>query len=119
MEIAVAIKTAACIVGGLIPRVSAIAILHDRLLVDSASHESLTSWSWGTVSEIASNSVRPMCPTCKHRLGLTRISPGKRGFEERTFECSTCERIEKISLPVDPMKTDAVGCMATEFKRPQ
>jgi hypothetical protein len=39
-------------------------------------------------------------------------SPGKRGFEERTFECSTCRRIENVSFPIDPMKTDALGWLA-------
>jgi hypothetical protein len=38
-------------------------------------------------------------------MGLARISPGKRGFEERTFECSTCGRTDKISVPVDPMRS--------------
>jgi uncharacterized protein YlaI len=59
-----------------------------------------------------------MCPTCKHRMALARISPGKRGYEERTFECSTCDRVEKLSLPVDPLKTDAVGWTASELKPP-
>jgi hypothetical protein len=54
-------------------------------------------------------SDRPMCPTCKHRMALRRISPGTRGFEERTFECSTCERTEKVSVAVDPMKTNALA----------
>jgi hypothetical protein len=49
-------------------------------------------------------------------MGLGRISPGERGFEERTYECSTCHRIEKVSFPVDPMKTDAVGWLASEAK---
>jgi hypothetical protein len=31
-------------------------------------------------------SDRPMCPVYRHRMGLGRISPGERGFEERTFE---------------------------------
>jgi hypothetical protein len=52
-------------------------------------------------------------------MGLARISPGKRGFEERTFECSTCGRIEKVSFPVDPMKTDALGWLASDLKPPQ
>src|SRR5229473_1291863 len=51
---------------------------------------------------------RPMCLTCKHRMGLARISPGKRGFEEHTFECRTCHRIEKVSFAIDPMKTAAL-----------
>ena len=52
---------------------------------------------------------RPMCPTCKHRMGLARISRGERGFEQRTFECSTCHRTEKISFRIDPMNTDSRG----------
>ena len=61
---------------------------------------------------------RPMCPTCKHRMGLGRISPGERGFEDRTFECSTCHRTEKQSFAVDPMKPDAVGWLASEIIPP-
>jgi hypothetical protein len=62
---------------------------------------------------------RPMCLTCKHRMGLARISPGERGFEERTFECRTCHRIEKISFAIDPLKTDAVGWLASELRPPR
>lgn len=47
------------------------------------------------------------------------ISPGERGFEERTIECSTCERTEVVPFVVDPMKTDAVGWLAGELKPPQ
>jgi hypothetical protein len=61
---------------------------------------------------------RPMCPTCKHRMGLARVSPGERGFELRTFVCSTCHRVQKIALAVDPLKTDAVGWLASELKPP-
>jgi hypothetical protein len=69
---------------------------------------------------ISSSSVeRPMCLTCKHRMGLARISPGKRGFEERTFECRTCHRIEKVSIAIDPLKTDAVGWLASELRPPR
>lgn len=59
---------------------------------------------------------RPMCPTCKHRMALARVSPGARGFEERTFECATCRRTRKASFPVDPIKTDAVGWLAGELR---
>ena len=61
-------------------------------------------------------SDRPMCPTCKHRMGLARISPGQRGFEERTFECGTCHQLEKVSLPVDPLNTNGVGWTASDSK---
>lgn len=67
---------------------------------------------------IATTNERPMCPACKHRMALARISPGERGFEVRTFECSTCGRTEKLSLSVDPMKTDAVGWLVSELKPP-
>jgi hypothetical protein len=61
---------------------------------------------------------RPMCPTCKHRMRLARIRPGERGFEARTFECATCHRTQKLSLPVDPLKTNALGWLASELKPP-
>jgi hypothetical protein len=51
-------------------------------------------------------------------MALARISPGKRGFEERTFECATCHRTEKLSFAVDPMKPDAlVGWRASKSRR--
>ena len=71
-----------------------------------------------TMRNLSSIIERPMCPACKHRMGLVRISPGERGFEERTFECGTCHRVEKASLPVDPMKTDALGWLASELRPP-
>jgi hypothetical protein len=42
-------------------------------------------------------------------MGLARVSPGERGFEERTFEYATCHRIEKLSFSVDPLRTDSRG----------
>jgi hypothetical protein len=52
-------------------------------------------------------------------MRLARISPGNRGFEERTFECSTCHRVEKFSFSIDPIKTDALGWLAGELKPPR
>jgi hypothetical protein len=53
-------------------------------------------------------------------MALARISPGERGFEERTFECSTCGRTEKIAFAVDPMKkSDVVGWLAGELRPPR
>jgi hypothetical protein len=74
---------------------------------------------WGRVMRIVSSiTERPSCPTCKHRMGLAGISVAKPGFEQRTFECATCHRIEKISIPIDPLKTDAIGWMASELEPP-
>ena len=74
---------------------------------------------WRGMPFLSSDPERPMCPTCKHRMGLARISPGARGFELRSFECSTCQRVEKVSVRVDPLKTDAVGWLAGELKPPR
>ncbi len=59
---------------------------------------------------------RPMCPVCKHRMGLARISPGNRGFEDRTFECATCHRMEKVTFAIQPMT--GVGSVDSELKPP-
>jgi len=69
--------------------------------------------------DLSSIVERPMCRTCKHRVGLARISLGELGFEERIFVCSSCHRIEKISFANDPLKTDAVGWLASELRPPR
>ena len=74
--------------------------------------------SWGKVVGDAIGD-RPMCPVCKHRMALARISPGTRGFQERTFECFTCGRTDKLVVAIDPMKTDAVGWLAGELRPPR
>jgi len=51
-------------------------------------------------------------------MALAGISGAARGFEQRIFECATCHRTEKISFPVDPMKTDALGWLAGELRPP-
>jgi hypothetical protein len=62
---------------------------------------------------------RPVCPSCKHRMGLSRVSPGERGLEQRTFECDTCHRTDQVCFPLDPLKTDAVGWVASELRPPR
>jgi hypothetical protein len=52
-------------------------------------------------------------------MALARISPGERGFEERTFECRTCHSIKKISFAIDPLKSDAVGWLLSELRPPR
>jgi hypothetical protein len=70
-------------------------------------------WRMGTPSI----NERPMCPVCKHRMGLARISPGNRGFEDRTFECATCHRMEKVTLAIQPMTS--VSSVDSELKPPR
>jgi hypothetical protein len=69
-------------------------------------------WGMGTLSI----NDRPMCPVCKHRMRLARISPGNRGFEERTFECATCRRFEKVAFAIVQLKTGA-GSMDRRIRR--
>ena len=52
------------------------------------------------------------------RVGLARVSSGNRGFEDRTFGCATCHRIEKISFGIDLMKP-GVGSLDSELRRPR
>jgi hypothetical protein len=52
-------------------------------------------------------------------MGLAGISAGEHGVEVRTFECATCHRIEKVSFAIDPLKTDAVGWLASELRPPR
>ncbi len=68
---------------------------------------------------ISSPIERPSCPTCKHRMGLARISPGDEDFEERIFECSICHQTQRVIFPIDPLKTDAVGWLASELRPPR
>src|SRR5258708_32425347 len=66
-------------------------------------HSVQVVWVW--VMSI-SFSERPMCPACKHRMGLARIVSGKRGFGEGAFEGGTCHRPPKSSFPADALETD-------------
>src|SRR6266446_7260620 len=71
-----------------------------------------SGWGMGRLSI----NERPMCPVCKHRMGLARISPGNRGFEDRTFECATCYRMEKVTFAIQTMT--GVGSVDSELKPP-
>jgi hypothetical protein len=48
-----------------------------------------------------------------------RNSPGAVGYQELTFECSTCGRFETLAVPIDPLRTDAVGWLASELRPPK
>ena len=51
-------------------------------------------------------------------FALALISPGERGFEVRTFECSTCARTEQVSVSIDPMNGDGwAGSLANSGRR--
>ena len=60
------------------------------------------------------------CPKCRARMKLARVSSGPTGFELRTFDCSNCDQVEQIAIPLDdPMKSDAVGWFTGELRPPK
>jgi hypothetical protein len=59
------------------------------------------------------------CPKCRTRMRLARISPGRTGFELRTFECAKCDHVEQIAIASDPMKSGAVGWFTGELQPPK
>jgi len=52
-------------------------------------------------------------------MGLVRLSPDEEDFEERIFECSICHQTQRVIFPIDPLKTDAVGWLASELRPPR
>jgi transposase-like protein len=70
-------------------------------------------------SEILISAIeRPRCPRCQRRMKLERVSPGPKGFEHRSFECSKCDRAETRAVP-DPIKSNAVRWFAGELRSPE
>jgi predicted Zn finger-like uncharacterized protein len=59
------------------------------------------------------------CPKCRARMKVARTSLGPTGFEFRTFDCSQCDHVEQIAIPLDdPIKSDAVGWFTGELRPP-
>jgi hypothetical protein len=51
---------------------------------------------------------------------LARITPGRSGFDIRTFECSACDQIHQLVVElIDPMKSlDTAGWFLGELRAP-
>jgi hypothetical protein len=51
---------------------------------------------------------------------LARITPGRSGFDIRTFECSACDLVDQLVVKlIDPMKSlEMVGWFAGELRAP-
>jgi hypothetical protein len=60
---------------------------------------------------------RPGCPECKTTMALTRRTPGRDGFELRSFYCPKCEHVMTIEV-ADPIKT-AQGWLSSELRPPR
>jgi hypothetical protein len=61
---------------------------------------------------------RLRCSKCQTRMTLARILPGPTGFELRTFDCSSCDHVEKIAIASDPTKSGDVGWLVGELQPP-
>jgi hypothetical protein len=63
---------------------------------------------------------RPPCPKCKATTTLVGITPGRSGFDIRTFECRACDHIyQRVVALVDPMKSkETAGWFRGELRTP-
>jgi transposase-like protein len=63
---------------------------------------------------------KPPCPKCKATTTLARITPGRSGFDIRTFECRRCDHIfQRVVAFADPMKsTQTAGWFRGELRAP-
>lgn len=63
---------------------------------------------------------RPRCPECQTRMTSTKVVAEANGFEDRTFECIKCGRIENKRMVADPLASHpAVAWTKGELKPPQ
>ena len=49
----------------------------------------------------------------------TAVSDGPEGLEQRTFECKKCGHTETRTMAFDPLKSNAVGWIEGELRRPK
>jgi hypothetical protein len=61
---------------------------------------------------------RPLCTRCDNRMNLARIMPGPKGYDLRHFDCEKCDHVVTVTVATDPMKSDNLGWLAGELKRP-
>jgi hypothetical protein len=63
--------------------------------------------------------ARPGCSNCQeNRMLLAKLEAGPAGSAKRTFECQRCGHTSTIVVSTDPMKSDAVGWLASELRPP-
>jgi hypothetical protein len=51
-------------------------------------------------------------------MSLARITPGPKGFDQRTFECGKCEFVHRQVVSTDPMKSVKAGWVHGDLKAP-
>lgn len=62
---------------------------------------------------------KPACPKCGRAMAASRAAPGALGYQELTFACSTCGQSTTLSIPIDPLRSDAVGWLRSELRPPK
>jgi hypothetical protein len=62
---------------------------------------------------------RPSCRKCRHPMRVGRNSSGVSSYHELSFECSTCGCCETLAIPIDPLRTETVGWLASELRPPK
>lgn len=79
----------------------AITQLHNSPPVPGASN--IAGWKiiLLTAGSVSAYEALGQCVCMQHRMALARISSGLCSFDDRTFECSTCEQLELISVAVN------------------
>jgi hypothetical protein len=50
---------------------------------------------------------------------LTRIMPGSKGWDIRSFECQKCTYIHVITVATDPMKSESAGWLNAKLDAPK
>jgi transposase-like protein len=61
---------------------------------------------------------RPLCPRCRTRMMLARISPAPDHKEKRVFECPKCNFIDTVTV-LDPLKSESTGWLLSELRPPE
>jgi hypothetical protein len=62
---------------------------------------------------------RPSCRKCGYPMRVGRNSAGAAGYQEVSFECSTCGDREIRAVSEDPLRIDMVGWLASELRPPK
>jgi hypothetical protein len=61
---------------------------------------------------------RPLCPSCQTRMLRAHIKTTSPGLDMGLFECASCDRVQKVLVANDPMKSDTLGWLFADLRPP-
>jgi uncharacterized Zn finger protein len=64
------------------------------------------------------DTTRPRCPQCQALTTIQHATPARAGYEHWTLRCSKCGHIHEAQVPVDPLKSDAIGWANSNLNPP-